>query len=232
MRELLWSTFLPWARIPGTPSYRAVEAPADLPGYHPYAGDHELPGATIDDTRARRVCTRILGAEAERVPEVSALLDWLGLEHGPDDEAWRAVGGWFADRPVDDATPSLALDLGLLLGRRIIDAREGARWDADADSVQAYPQVVLGATVIALPLQAVENHADLGEVLTTGLETTEADAAADFTAWLQEVLAERDEPLDDDELAWMLSESGLAELPEEARELLGTRTDPSSGTDS
>lgn len=230
MRELLWSTFLPWARIPGTPSYRAVEAPADLPGYRPYAGDHELPGATIDDTRSRRVYARILAAEPERVAEAAALLDRLGLDHGPDDEAWRAVGVWFAARPVDDATPSLALDLGLLLGRRVIDARDGARWDADADSVQAYPQVVLGATVIALPLQAVEGHADLGEVLTTGLETTEPDAAADFTAWLHEVLAEREEPLDDDELAWMLAECGLTELPEEAQELLAARADPASGT--
>ncbi|WP_433798676.1 hypothetical protein [Actinomycetospora sp. CA-084318] len=229
MRELLWSTFLPWARIPGTPSYRTVEAPADLPGYHPYAGDHELPGATIDDTRSRRVCTRILAAEPERIAEAAALLDRLDLEHGPDPEAWHAVGAWFAAREPDAATPSLALDLGLLLGRRIVDAREGARWDADADSVQAYPQVVLGATVIALPLQAVESHADLGEVLTTGLETVEHDAAAEFTAWLEETLAEREGEVDDDEIAWMLSECGLDELPDEARERLEARTDPSSG---
>ncbi|MCD2187587.1 hypothetical protein [Actinomycetospora soli] len=234
MRELLWSTFLPWARIPGTPSYRAVEAPADLPGYQPYAGDHELPGATIDDTRSRRVYARILAAEPERVAEAAALLDRLGIGHDADAEAWHAVGAWFAAREPDAATPSLALDLGLLLGRRIVDAREGARWDADADSVQAYPQVVLGATVIALPLQAVEGHADLGEVLTTGLEATEHDAAAEFTAWLDEALAEHDGPLDDDEIAWMLSECGLEELPEAAREKLAVRagagTDPSSGT--
>jgi hypothetical protein len=235
VRELLWSTFLPWARIPGTPSYRAVEAPADLPGYRPYAGDHELPGATVDDTRSRRVYARILAAEPERVAEAAALLDRLGFGHGPDDEAWRAVGAWFAAREPDAVTPSLALDLGLLLGRRLVEAREGARWAADADSVQAYPQVVLGesGTVIALPLQAVEAHADLGEVLTTGLETAEHDAAAEFTAWLDETLAEREGPLDDDEVAWMLSECGLEELPEEARERLdehAARTDPTSGT--
>jgi phage tail protein X len=228
VRELLWSTFLPWVRIPGTPIYRSVGTPADLPGYRPYDGGHELPGVTVDDTRARKVCAWLLAAEPERVEVVTALLDRLGLAHGPDEEAWRAVGAWFAGRAPDDATPSLALDLGLLLGRRVIDARDGARWEPDADSVQAYPQVVLGVTVIALPLQAVEGHADLGDVLTTALEATEPDPAAEFTAWLDQVLDERDEPLTDDELEWMLAESGLDELPDEARVRLDARTDPSS----
>ncbi|GAA4823553.1 hypothetical protein GCM10023201_07010 [Actinomycetospora corticicola] len=235
MRELLWSTFLPWARIPGTPSYRPVEAPADLPGYRPYTEDHEFPGATIDDTRSRRVYHRLLAAEPARVAEAAALLDRLGLGHGPDDEAWRAVGEWFAARPVDDATPSLALDLGLLLGRRVIETRDDARWEADADSVQAYPQVVLGptATVIALPLQAVESHADLGDVLTTGLETTEPDSATEFLAHLEHVLSEQETPPTDEEIGWLLAEYGLEELPDEARERLEghpTRTDPASGT--
>ncbi|MDL5158068.1 hypothetical protein [Actinomycetospora termitidis] len=235
MRELLWSTFLPWVRIPGTPVFRAVPAPADLPGYHPYDAGHELPGATIDDTRSRRVCARILAAEPARTTEIVAVLERLGFEHGADEESWRAIGTWFADRAVDDATPSLALDLGLLLGRRIVDAREGARWDADADSVQAYPQVVLGesATVIALPLQAVESHTDLGDVLTTASEMSEYDPAADFVAHLEQVLDEQDTPLTRDELGWLLSEydlDDLPELPEDLRIRLSEQLDPPSGT--
>jgi hypothetical protein len=170
MRDLLWSTFLPWVRVPGTPTYRrlAEEAvPPDLPGYHPYDAGHEPPGATADETRARSVQGRILGAEEERVAEATALLDRLGLEHGPDADAWNAIGAWLESRPPDHATPSLLLDLGLLLGRRVLDLRPEARWEPDDVGPHAYPLVVLGSTVIAVPLQAVERTGgDLGAVLT------------------------------------------------------------------
>jgi hypothetical protein len=176
MRDLLWSTFLPWVRLPGTPTYRrlALDAvPPDLPGYRPYDAGHEPPGATADETRGRSVSRRILAAEAERVAEIAALLDRLGLDHDAEADAWDRIGTWLAARPADHATPSLQLDLGLLLGRRILDARPEARWEADDESTHAYPAVVLEGTVIAVPLQAVERVAELGTVLTHALEAQE-----------------------------------------------------------
>lgn len=180
VRQLLWSTFLPWVRVPGAPVYGPVDAPADLPGYRPYVADHELPGSTVDDIRARKVCTRILAAEPERTAEAAALLDRLGLAHR-DAGDWTAVGEWLRDRAADAATPSLVLDVGLLLGRRIVEARDAARWLPDDDSTLAHPFIVLGLTPIALPLQAAEAGADLGAVLTTALEAQEeTDDAEEF----------------------------------------------------
>ncbi|HEY2223546.1 hypothetical protein [Actinomycetospora sp.] len=233
MRDLLWSTFLPWVRVPGTPTYRRLSAeppPADLGDYRPYDAPHEPPGATVDDTRARAVARKIVAAEPDRVAEVSALLDRIGLDHGPEPEAWDAIGARFADRVPDDATPSLVLDLGLLLGRRIIDARPEARWEADDEAVLAYPQIVLGTTVIAVPLQAVERWSDLGAVLAHALDAEEADPEAEFVAYLREVLDARGDDLSADDLQWMLAESGLEdmpELPEDLEERLPAR-DPSS----
>ncbi len=190
MRDLLWSTFLPWVRVPGTPTYRRLATgavPDDLPGYRPYDAPHEPPGATADETRARSVSTRILAAEPARTDEIVGLLDRLGLEHGPDPEAWDRVGAWLVARPGDRATPSLLLDLGLLLGRRVLDARPEARWEADDEGVHAYPRVVLGATVIAVPLQAVERVSELGTVLTHALEAQEDDREAEFVGYQREV---------------------------------------------
>lgn len=234
MRDLLWSTFLPWVRVPGTPTYRRLGAgpvPPDLGGYRPYDAPHEPPGATVDDTRARAVAARILAAEPARLPEITALLDRLGLDHGPDEGAWTAIGSWFADRATDQATSSLGLDLGLLLGRRIIDARPEAHWQADDDSVVAYPQVLLGETVIAVPLQAVEREADLAAVLRHALDAEEVDPGTEFVAYLREVLDERADDLSPDDVAWMLAESGLDELPELPEDLQGrvpAPRDPSS----
>ena len=234
MRDLLWSTFLPWVRVPGTPTYRRLAetpVPSDLPGYRPYDATHEPPGATADETRARSVSSRILAAEGSRVAEVTALLDRLGLEHGPDAEAWDTIGTWLTGRPDDYATPSLLLDLGLLLGRRILEARPGARWEADDEGVHAYPRVVLGLSVIAVPLQAVERTGpDLGIVLQHALDAEEADPAAEFVAFLREVLAGGGE-LSRVDLEWMLAESGLEsmpELPDDVEELLPADLDPPS----
>jgi len=234
MRDLLWSTFLPWVRVPGTPTYRRLAetpVPADLPGYRPYDSPHEPPGATADETRARSVSARILAAEDARVTEITALLDRLGLGHGPDAEAWDGIGTWLTARPEDHATPSLVLDLGLLLGRRILDARPTARWEADDEGVHAYPRVILGPSVIAVPLQAVERTGpDLGIVLQHALDAEEADPAAEFVAFLREVLA-GDGELSRDDLEWMLAESGLEsmpELPEDLAERLGASREPPS----
>ncbi|HEY2192986.1 MAG TPA: hypothetical protein VGH76_11915 [Actinomycetospora sp.] len=183
MRDLLWSTFLPWVRVPGTPTYRrlAEEAvPPDLPGYRPYDAGHEPPGATADETRARSVQARILAAEDARVAEITALLDRLALEHGPEADAWDAIGAWLAARPTDHASPSLVLDLGLLLGRRVLDLRPEACWEPDDVGPHAYPLVVLGSTVIAVPLQAVEHAGpDLGAVLRHALEAQDEDDLED-----------------------------------------------------
>ncbi len=234
MRDLLWSTFLPWVRVPGTRTYRRLAAeavPTDLPGYRPYDAGHEPPGATVDETRARSVSRRILAAEEARVGEITALLDRLGLGHGPDVEAWDTIGAWLAARPEDHATPSLVLDLGLLLGRRIQDARAGAQWEADDLGVHAYPWVVLGASVIAVPLQAVErNGPELGAVLRHALDAEEVDPEAEFVAYLREVLADGGE-INAEDLEWMLAESGLAslpELPDDVRDRLPVAVDPPS----
>jgi hypothetical protein len=237
VRDLLWSTFLPWVRVPGTPTYRRLSAepvPPDLGNYRPYDAPHEPPGATVDDTRARAVARRIVAAEPDRVAEVAALLDRLGLEHGPDPEAWAAIGARFAERAPDHATASLLLDLGLLLGRRVIEARPEARWEADDEAVVAYPQVVLGDTVIALPLQATETGTDLGAVLEHALAAEESDPVTDFAAYLRTVLDDLDgsgEPLTADELDWMLAECGLEampELPEDVESRLATHLHPPS----
>jgi hypothetical protein len=184
MRDLLWSTFLPWVRVPGTPTFRRLAAegvPPDLAGYRPYDAGHEPPGATADETRARSVSARILAAQDARVAEVTALLDRIGLDHGPDVEAWERIGAWLDERPADHATPSLVLDLGLLLGRRIIEARPGADWEADDLGVQAYPWVVWGTSVIAVPLQAVERGGtEPGVALRHALDAREADPEAEF----------------------------------------------------
>ena len=234
MRDLLWSTFLPWVRVPGTPTYRRLAetpVPTDLPGYRPYDATHESPGSTADETRARSVSARILAAEDARIGEITALLDRLGLEHGPDADAWDRIGTWLDARGEDHATPSLVLDLGLLLGRRILDARPAARWEADDEGVHAYPRVVLGSSVIAVPLQAVERTGpDLGVVLQHALDAEEADPAAEFVAFLREVLAGGGE-LSQEDLEWMLAESGLEsmpELPDDVERLLPADLDPPS----
>jgi hypothetical protein len=235
VRDLLWSTFLPWVRVPGTPTYRRLSAepvPPDLGDYRLHDAPHEPPGATVDDTRARSVAARILAAEDARLPQITALLDRLGLEHGPDPEAWQAIGARFAERAPDHASPSLALDLGLLLGRRILEARPETHWEADDEAVVAYPLVVLNTTVIAVPLQAVEQGADLGAVLRHALEAEEVDPEAEFVAYLREVLdAREDDDLTSEDLQWMLVESGLDEMPELPEDLetrLGALLDPSS----
>ncbi|NMO92756.1 hypothetical protein [Actinomycetospora sp. TBRC 11914] len=234
MRDLLWSTFLPWVRVPGTPTYRRLAAegvPPDLPGYRLHDAGHEPPGATADETRARSVSTRILAAEQARVAEITALLDRLGLDHGPDGEAWDAIGAWLAGRPADHATPSLQLDLGLLLGRRLIEARPGAAWEADDLGVQAYPWVVLGTEVIAVPLQAVERGGtEPGVALRHALDAQRADPEAEFVAHLREVLDGGGEPTAED-LEWMLAESGLEslpDLPDDVRDRLPVPVDPPS----
>lgn len=237
MRDLLWSTFLPWVRVPGTRTYRRLSAepvPPDLGNYRPYDAPHEPPGATVDDTRARTVARRIVAAEPDRVAEVAALLDRLGFPHGTDPAAWTAIGTWLSGRPQDHVAPSLALDVGLLLGRRILDERgDDARWEPD-DGVLAYPQVVLGDTVIALPLQATETGTDLGAVLEHALAAEESDPVADFATYLRNVLDDLDgsgEPLTADELDWMLAESGLEgmpELPEDVENRLATHLHPPS----
>jgi hypothetical protein len=236
VRDLLWSTFLPWVRVPGTPTYRRLSAepvPPDLGDYRPYDAPHEPPGATVDDTRARAVARRIVAAEPDRVAEAAALLDRSGLAHGADPAAWTAIGTWLEGRPHDQATASLALDVGLLLGRRILDERGDARWEPD-DGVLAYPQIVLGDTVIALPLQAVEAGTDLGAVLEHALTAEEPDPVADFVAYLSTVLDDLDssgEPLTADELDWMLAESGLEatpELPDDVERRLAAHLEPPS----
>jgi hypothetical protein len=229
----LWSTFLPWVRRPGTPTYRRLAAdgvPADLPGYRPYDAGHEPPGATADETRGRSVSRRILAAEADRVAEATALLDRLGLDHEADAGAWDRIGGWLDTRPTDHATPSLQLARGLRRGRRILDARPELRWEADDEATHAYPAVVLGGTVIAVPLQAVERVAELGAVLTHALEAREEDRGAEFVAYLREVLDGGGE-LTGEDLEWMLAESGLEslpELPDDVRDRLPVPVDPPS----
>ncbi|MCD2195045.1 hypothetical protein LQ327_16895 [Actinomycetospora endophytica] len=235
MRDLLWSTFLPWVRVPGTPTYRRLAAepvPADLGDYRPYDAPHEPPGATVDDGRARTVARRLIAAEPDRVAAVTTLLDRLGLAHDADPASWTAIGTWLVERPADPATPSLTLDVGLLLGRRILDERgDDAHWEPD-DGVLAHPQVVLGATIIALPLQAVEQGSDLGAVLEHALAAEEPDPEADFVAYLRTVLDDRDgagEALTTDDVGWMLAESGLEslpELPEDVEERLAQHIGP------
>jgi hypothetical protein len=231
VRDLIWSTFLPWVRVPGTLTYRRLAAepvPPDLAGYRPYDAPHEHPGATVDDVRAHTVARRLIAAEPNRVAEVTALLDRSGLAHGPDPAAWTALGAWLHARPQDLAMPSLCLDLGLLLGRRILDARgDDARWEPD-DGVLAYPQIVLGGTPIAVPLQAVEGGTDLGAVLEQALAAVEPDPEADFVAYLREVLDTHGDDLSHEDLQWMLAESGLEtmpELPDDVRRRLAGRLD-------
>jgi hypothetical protein len=68
--------------------------------------------------------------------------------------------------------------------------------------------------VIAVPLQAVERTGpDLAVVLQHALDAEEADPAAEFVAFLREVLANGGE-LGQDDLEWMLAESGLESMPE------------------
>ncbi len=80
--------------------------------------------------------------------------------------------------------------------------------------MHAYPRIVFGTAVIAVPLQAVERTGpDLGIVLQHALDAEESDPEAEFVAYLREVLADGGE-LSREDLEWMLAESGLESMPE------------------
>ena len=82
------------------------------------------------------------------------------------------------------------------------------------DGVLAYPQIVLGAAIVAVPLQAVEAGTDLGAVLEQALAAAEPDPEAEFVAYLREVLDTHGDDLSREDLEWMLAESGLESMPE------------------
>jgi hypothetical protein len=95
----LANAFAPGARSPGAKTFRDLARETGayrgaLGGYRPYVGDHEPPERVSTEPRARIVHGAILAAEAERVAEVTALLEREGLTVAPTLEAWDAIGAW------------------------------------------------------------------------------------------------------------------------------------------
>ena len=109
----LKNAFAPGARSPGAKTFcdlaRETGAYAGtLGGYQPYLGDHEPPDGVSTEPRAKIVYDAILAAGAERVAEITALLEREGLKPGPNPEAWDAIGRWVISQVEGSREPGSA----------------------------------------------------------------------------------------------------------------------------